>query len=214
MVGIVSPAPLQPRASSPPLLAALLLDLWRDRGWPSRQVKVLAEAHIQKLERKAWGLLAMKASLERLVSFCHGDEQPVCPILESFSNGGARESARDGPPCDGGPQARHEPPCILSLLAGLGKNFGRRQHISRPPASLSLTSSSRQNRSAPGSRCALATSCLVRNIEHALSGQGASGFQPASVFIRSPRPLEQRARSVASDYDRRGAADDCLEEKP
>ena len=64
-----------------------LLGLWRDRGRPSRQVKALAEAHIQELERKVQGLLAMKATLEHLVRRCRGDERPECPILESMSSG-------------------------------------------------------------------------------------------------------------------------------
>ena len=62
-----------------------LLGLWRDRGRPSRQVKALAEAHIQELERKVQGLLAMKATLEHLASCCHGDERPECPILDSLA---------------------------------------------------------------------------------------------------------------------------------
>ncbi len=66
-----------------------LLGLWRDRGRPSRQVKALAEVHIQDLERKAQALLAMKATLEHLVRRCRGDERPECPILESMSSGTA-----------------------------------------------------------------------------------------------------------------------------
>ena len=66
-----------------------LLGLWRDRRRPSRQVKTLAEGHIQELERKVQGLLAMKATLEHLVRRCRGDERPECPILESISSGTA-----------------------------------------------------------------------------------------------------------------------------
>ena len=66
-----------------------LLGLWQDRRRPSRQVKTLAEAHIQELERKVQELLAMKATLEHLVHRCRGDERPECPILESMSSGTA-----------------------------------------------------------------------------------------------------------------------------
>ena len=66
-----------------------LVGLWQDRARPSRQVKALAEAHIQALEKKAQELLAMKATLVKLVHCCHGDDRPDCPILETL--------ARDAP---------------------------------------------------------------------------------------------------------------------
>ena len=62
-----------------------LVGLWQNRRRPSRQVKALAEAHIQELEQKAQELLAMKATLEHLVHCCHGDDRPECPILESLA---------------------------------------------------------------------------------------------------------------------------------
>ena len=63
-----------------------LVGLWQNRRRPSRQVKALAEAHIQELQQKAQDLLAMKATLERLVQYCHGDDRPDCPILESLAD--------------------------------------------------------------------------------------------------------------------------------
>ena len=65
---------------------AELVGLWHDRKRPSRQVKALAQAHIEDLERKAQELLAMKATLEHLVHCCHGDDRPDCPILETLAN--------------------------------------------------------------------------------------------------------------------------------
>ncbi|MDL2336785.1 MAG: Cu(I)-responsive transcriptional regulator [Pseudomonadota bacterium] len=65
---------------------AELVGLWNDRKRPSRHVKALAQAHIQDLEQKAQELLAMKAALEHLVSCCHGDDRPECPILDSLAN--------------------------------------------------------------------------------------------------------------------------------
>ena len=62
-----------------------LLGLWQNRRRPSRQVKALAEAHIQELQQKAQDLLAMKATLEHLVQCCNGDDRPDCPILESLA---------------------------------------------------------------------------------------------------------------------------------
>ena len=61
--------------------------LWQNRKRPSRQVKALAQAHIQELEQKAQELLAMKATLEHLVHCCHGDDRPDCPILENLASG-------------------------------------------------------------------------------------------------------------------------------
>ena len=66
-----------------------LVGLWQNRRRPSRQVKALAMAHIEELERKAQELLAMKATLEHLVHCCHGDDRPECPILESLAGEGS-----------------------------------------------------------------------------------------------------------------------------
>ena len=65
---------------------AELVGLWHDRKRPSRQVKALAQAHIEDLQRKAQELLAMKATLEHLVHCCHGDDRPDCPILERLAS--------------------------------------------------------------------------------------------------------------------------------
>jgi len=62
-----------------------LVGLWQDRKRPSRQVKALAQAHIQELEQKIQELLAMKATLAHLAHCCHGDERPDCPILDQLS---------------------------------------------------------------------------------------------------------------------------------
>ncbi|HOM13995.1 MAG TPA: Cu(I)-responsive transcriptional regulator [Rubrivivax sp.] len=62
-----------------------LLNLWRDRRRPSRQVKALAEQHIAVLEHKVQELQAMKSTLEHLVHCCHGDERPECPILDELA---------------------------------------------------------------------------------------------------------------------------------
>ena len=63
-----------------------LVGLWHNRKRPSRQVKALAQAHIQELDQKAQDLLAMKATLEHLVRCCHGDDRPDCPILETLAS--------------------------------------------------------------------------------------------------------------------------------
>jgi len=70
-----------------------LLGLWQNRRRPSRQVKALAQAHIQELEQKLEELRTMKATLEHLVHCCHGDDRPDCPILETLANGAASNDA-------------------------------------------------------------------------------------------------------------------------
>jgi MerR family copper efflux transcriptional regulator len=61
-----------------------LLSLWQDRRRSSRQVKALAQAHIEDLNQKLEELQAVKATLEHLVHCCHGDDRPECPIIETL----------------------------------------------------------------------------------------------------------------------------------
>ncbi|MAG80501.1 MAG: Cu(I)-responsive transcriptional regulator [Limnobacter sp.] len=62
-----------------------LLGLWQDKTRPSREVKKLAQSHLNALEAKIRELNAMKAELERLVHCCKGDSRPDCPILEGLA---------------------------------------------------------------------------------------------------------------------------------
>ncbi len=72
-----------------------LLGLWQNRRRPSRQVKALAQAHIEELDEKLKELQAMKATLEHLVHCCQGDDRPDCPIIDSLAaNGVAATSDR------------------------------------------------------------------------------------------------------------------------
>jgi Cu(I)-responsive transcriptional regulator len=64
-----------------------LLGLWQNRRRPSRQVKALAQAHLQELDQKLQELQAMKATLEHLVHCCHGDDRPDCPIIDAIAEG-------------------------------------------------------------------------------------------------------------------------------
>jgi MerR family gold-responsive transcriptional activator of gol and ges genes len=62
-----------------------LLALWRDRGRPSREVKRIAEAHIGDLQARVAEMQAMANTLRELVSACHGDDRPDCPILDDLA---------------------------------------------------------------------------------------------------------------------------------
>ena len=66
-----------------------LLGLWQTRKRPSRQVRALAQAHIEELDEKLKDLQAMKATLEHLVHCCHGDDRPDCPIIDTLAQDGA-----------------------------------------------------------------------------------------------------------------------------
>ncbi len=80
-----------------------LLGLWHDRRRPSRQVKALAQAHLQELDQKLQELHAMKATLEHLVQCCHGDDRPECPILEILADA----ETQNTPPKSGLRPGRH-----------------------------------------------------------------------------------------------------------
>ncbi len=62
-----------------------LVDLWQDQSRPSREVKALAKQHLDFLDKKLEELQSMKHALAHLVSCCHGDERPDCPILEGLA---------------------------------------------------------------------------------------------------------------------------------
>ena len=62
-----------------------LLGLWQNRRRSSRQVKALAQAHLDEIDRKLAELQAVKATLQHLVHGCQGDDRPDCPILETLA---------------------------------------------------------------------------------------------------------------------------------
>lgn len=62
-----------------------LLALWQDRSRASADVKRLALAHVEELERKARDLQEMAEILKHLANTCHGDSRPDCPIIASLA---------------------------------------------------------------------------------------------------------------------------------
>ncbi len=62
-----------------------LLSLGDDEHRSSRDVKIIAKAHLENIEHKISELQAMKKALSKLVSSCHGDEHPDCPIIDELS---------------------------------------------------------------------------------------------------------------------------------
>jgi MerR family copper efflux transcriptional regulator len=64
-----------------------LLALWQDRHRASADVKALAGSHIAALDAKIRELSELRDALQQLVSSCHGDDRPDCPILHSLETG-------------------------------------------------------------------------------------------------------------------------------
>ena len=63
------------------------LALYRDEHRTSAQVKKLAQEKIVDLRARIAGLQAMLGALEEVVSCCHGDTSPECPILDELEKG-------------------------------------------------------------------------------------------------------------------------------
>ncbi len=68
-----------------------LLGLWRDKKRPSRNVRALAERHVQAVTARMQAHRAIIKVLGRLIQACKGDDRPDCPILDELSLGEARK---------------------------------------------------------------------------------------------------------------------------
>lgn len=62
-----------------------LLGLWSNDRRASREVKALAQAHLEALEEKMRELAEMQRALKKLVSSCHGNDDPHCAILDELA---------------------------------------------------------------------------------------------------------------------------------
>jgi len=62
-----------------------LLALWRDPNRSSRDVKQLAEQHLQEIRQKIAELSQMEQVLQQLSSQCCGNQSPDCAILEGLA---------------------------------------------------------------------------------------------------------------------------------
>lgn len=62
-----------------------LLGLWSDRGRAAREVKALAQAHLDELDQKMHELAEMQTALRGLVQACHGGDEPDCAILQQLA---------------------------------------------------------------------------------------------------------------------------------
>jgi len=62
-----------------------LLSLYDDRARASADVKEMARAHLAQIDEKISGLVAMRNTLSEMVTKCHGDDRPSCPILDGLA---------------------------------------------------------------------------------------------------------------------------------
>jgi Cu(I)-responsive transcriptional regulator len=63
-----------------------LLTLWQDKERASADVRQIATEHLSEIEAKIADLIAMRDTLSELVTHCHGDARPDCPILSSLGD--------------------------------------------------------------------------------------------------------------------------------
>ena len=62
-----------------------LMALYRDKGRASHDVREIAKSHVVAIEEKVRELESMRATLQKLIHACHGDERPDCPILDDMA---------------------------------------------------------------------------------------------------------------------------------
>jgi Cu(I)-responsive transcriptional regulator len=65
-----------------------LMALYKDRSRASADVRQIASDHVLAIEEKIRELQSMRATLQKLIHACHGDERPDCPILEEMAGEG------------------------------------------------------------------------------------------------------------------------------
>ncbi len=63
----------------------LLLSLYDDRQRESAEVRAIATAKLAEIDRKLVELHALRDTLSHLVSACHGDRRPDCPIIDELA---------------------------------------------------------------------------------------------------------------------------------
>lgn len=65
-----------------------LLSLWKDSHRASADVKAIALAHVDDLEKRIAELSDMRNTLQHLAQSCSGDARADCPILQGLAQTG------------------------------------------------------------------------------------------------------------------------------
>lgn len=63
-----------------------LLSLWQDKARASADVRILAQHHLDKLNKKIHELTQMRDVIQGLVAHCQGNERPDCPIIAGIAH--------------------------------------------------------------------------------------------------------------------------------
>lgn len=63
-----------------------IVELWRNPGRASKDVKRIALAHSEALAERANKLNEMSDALRLLADRCHGDDNPECAILDGLAD--------------------------------------------------------------------------------------------------------------------------------
>lgn len=62
-----------------------LLSLYDDRNRASADVKSITRLKIEEIDRKIRELKSLKQTLSKLMTACHGDDRPDCPIIDDLA---------------------------------------------------------------------------------------------------------------------------------
>jgi Cu(I)-responsive transcriptional regulator len=62
-----------------------LLSLYDDKNRASAEVRRIAQVKIGEIDRKLVELNSLRNTLDGLVTACHGDQRPDCPIIDDLS---------------------------------------------------------------------------------------------------------------------------------
>lgn len=83
-----------------------LLSLWEDRQRPAREVRRLAQAHLEGIETRIGELRRIAGTLAHLIEHCRGGDRPECPILEALAGDAATVHHRPGTHPEGSAAAK------------------------------------------------------------------------------------------------------------
>ncbi|RQO37041.1 Cu(I)-responsive transcriptional regulator [Herminiimonas sp. KBW02] len=70
-----------------------LLSLWNDAHRASADVKAIALAHVEDLNKRVAELTEMRDTLQHLAQSCNGDARADCPILQGLAQANGDESS-------------------------------------------------------------------------------------------------------------------------
>lgn len=62
-----------------------LVDLYKDKGRASADVKSMTLAHIADIDQRIAELQSIRATLAELAAKCQGDDRPDCPIINDLA---------------------------------------------------------------------------------------------------------------------------------